>query len=151
MRLAIRYATRFLYAGPVWQSHNVLRACPVADERQRVLEYHVTTTPPSRVFSYVDYWGTRVDSFGVRRAHPRLEIVAEMLVETEAPTLPAWAAVLGCSEGMFEARVTRAAPDVARAGRRAAPALDRRARHCCCDEASSRMRTTTSSWCSASP
>jgi len=118
MRLAIRYATRFLYAGPVWQSHNVLRACPVADERQRVLEYRVTTTPPSRIFSYVDYWGTRVDSFGVRRAHPRLEVVAEMVVDTEAPALPAWAAAMVSGEGTADVAVTRAAlaaPDFARA------------------------------------
>jgi transglutaminase-like putative cysteine protease len=117
MRLAIRYATRFLYAGPVWQSHNVLRACPIGDERQRVLEYRVTTTPPSRIFSYVDYWGTRVDSFGVRRAHPRLEVVAETVVDSEAPALPAWAAAMVSGEETADVAVTRAAlaaPDFAR-------------------------------------
>ena len=94
MRLAIRYVTRFLYEGPVWQSHNTLRACPMNAENQRVIEYRVSTTPPSRVYSYLDYWGTRVDAFGVRPPHPRLEIVAEAVVETRAPRVPTWAADL---------------------------------------------------------
>ncbi len=92
MRLAIRYVTRFLYEGPVWQSHNTLRACPMDAGNQRVLEYRVTTSPPARVYSYLDYWGTRVDAFGVRPPHPRLEIVAEAVVETRPPSLPPWAA-----------------------------------------------------------
>jgi transglutaminase-like putative cysteine protease len=94
MRLAIRYVTRFLYEGPVWQSHNTLRACPMDGDNQRVLEYRVTTTPVARVYSYLDYWGTRVDAFGVRPPHPRLEIVAEAVVETRAPRVPEWAADL---------------------------------------------------------
>ena len=117
MRLAIRYATRFLYAGPVWQSHNALRACPVEDARQRVVDYRVTTTPPSRVYSYVDYWGTRVDAFGIRPPHPRLEVVADAVVETEAPALPPWASASpedAAPKGGVP-RAALAAPDFARA------------------------------------
>ncbi|HEY2389136.1 MAG TPA: transglutaminase family protein [Candidatus Binatia bacterium] len=111
MRLAIRYVTRFLYEGPVWQSHNTLRACPMDADNQRVIEYRVTTTPPSRVYSYLDYWGTRVDAFGVRPPHPRLEIVAEAVVETRAPSVPAWAVDLaGASDAAGGAlRCTRTA------------------------------------------
>jgi len=108
MRLAIRYATRFLYAGPVWQSQNVLRACPVDDTRQRVIEYRLATTPASRVYSYQDYWGTRVDSFGVRAPHPRLEVVADIVVETEPPALPHWALAAG-GDAPCSGSVTRAA------------------------------------------
>lgn len=115
MRLAIRYVTRFLYAGPVWQSHNVLRACPTDDDRQRVVEYRVTTTPPSRVYSYVDYWGTRVDAFGVRPPHPRLEVVADTVVDTEAPVLPAWAAETAAAADDRIPRAALAAPAFARA------------------------------------
>ena len=118
MRFDIRYLTCFSYPEAVRESHNVLRACPMSDPRQELLSYRVSTTPASRVFSYVDYWGTRVDSFGVRRAHPRLEVVAEMVVDTEAPALPAWAAAMASGEGTADAGVTRAAlaaPDFARA------------------------------------
>jgi transglutaminase-like putative cysteine protease len=82
VRLDIRYTTRFRYPSPVSESQNELRAAPASDERQQLLHYDVTTSPSSRVSSYADYWGTRVDTFGVRAAHDELEIVAEATVET---------------------------------------------------------------------
>lgn len=87
MRLDIRYATRFDYAHEVRESSNELRACPVSDDRQRLVSYRVTTTPTARVRSYVDYFGTRVDTFSVREPHQELEIVAEATVETRRPAL----------------------------------------------------------------
>ena len=84
MRLDIRYATTFSYDAPVRESQNELRACPATDARQALVHYHVTTTPSSRVTSYVDFWGTRVDTFGIRAPHDRLEVVAEATVETDA-------------------------------------------------------------------
>jgi transglutaminase-like putative cysteine protease len=84
VRLDIRYATRFDYGSPVTESQNELRACPASDDRQHLVHYHVTTVPSSRVTSYVDYWGTRVDTFGIRSAHDALEVVAEATVETAA-------------------------------------------------------------------
>lgn len=86
MRLDIHYRTRFRYPGPVYESQNELRACPATDEHQQRLYYHVTTTPSSRVQSYTDYWGTHVDTFGVRGPHVELEVMAEATVETAAPT-----------------------------------------------------------------
>jgi transglutaminase-like putative cysteine protease len=89
MRLDIRYATRFRYGGPVVESQNELRACPANDAHQQVVHYRVTTTPASRVHAYFDYWGTRVDTFGIGTAHESLEVVAAATVETlprAAPT-----------------------------------------------------------------
>lgn len=88
MRLDIRYVTRFRYGGPVVESQNELRACPATDEHQQLVHYHVTTSPASRVSSYVDYWGTHVDTFGVRAPHEALEVVAQATVETHERTLP---------------------------------------------------------------
>ncbi len=88
MRVDIRYVTSFRYPQPVYESQNELRACPANDERQQLLHYHVTTTPSSRVVSYVDYWGTRVDTFGVRPPHRELTVVAEANVETAAQSAP---------------------------------------------------------------
>jgi transglutaminase-like putative cysteine protease len=85
VRVDIRYTTRFRYSGPVSESQNELRACPANDERQQLVHYHVTTLPSSRVSSYLDYWGTRVDTFGVRAPHDVLEVVAEATVETAEP------------------------------------------------------------------
>jgi transglutaminase-like putative cysteine protease len=83
MRMDIRYVTRFDYAEAVRESQNELRACPVSDHHQQLLSYRVTTSPSSRILSTTDYWGTRVDAFGIRSPHGSLEIVAEAVVETQ--------------------------------------------------------------------
>jgi len=82
MRFDIKYLTSFSYPEAVRSSHNVLRACPMSDARQELLFYRVATTPASRVFSYVDYWGTRVDVFGIAVPHTRLEVLVEATVQT---------------------------------------------------------------------
>jgi len=71
----------------VRESQNELRAAPLSDVRQQLVSYRVTTTPASRVFSSTDYWGTRVDAFGVREPHTSLEVVAEAAVETRRTPL----------------------------------------------------------------
>ncbi|MGY6499724.1 MAG: transglutaminase family protein [Acidimicrobiales bacterium] len=86
MRFDIRYRTTFGYDGLVRESQNELRACPASDDRQQLVGYRVSTTPSSRVSSSIDYWGTRVDAFGIRAPHLSLEVVAEAAVETsQAP------------------------------------------------------------------
>jgi transglutaminase-like putative cysteine protease len=82
MRLDIRYATKFSYEQLVRESVNELRACPISDGRQQLISYRVTTSPSSRILSTWDYWGTRVDAFGVRVPHLELEILAEAVVDT---------------------------------------------------------------------
>lgn len=89
MKLEIRYRTRFHYDELVAESHNELRACPVDDGVQRLLDYRVTVAPAARVLSFVDAWGTRVDAFGIRRPHLAMEVLAEADVETAARPLPA--------------------------------------------------------------
>ncbi len=82
MRLNIRYLTRFDYTDPVHESQNELRACPATDLHQQLVHYDVTVSPSARVASYLDYWGTRVDTFGIRHRHDHLEVVAEATVDT---------------------------------------------------------------------
>lgn len=88
MRLDIRYVTRFDYGSPVVESQNELRACPANDAHQQVVHYRVTTNPASRVSSYLDYWGTRVDTFGIGASHHHLEVVAAATVETHERSAP---------------------------------------------------------------
>jgi transglutaminase-like putative cysteine protease len=90
VHLDIRYVTRFSYSGLVRESQNELRACPADDARQSLLSYRLTTSPPSRPSSFVDYWGTRVNAFGILDPHPALEIVVDASVVTRpAPLLSA--------------------------------------------------------------
>ena len=88
-RFDIRYTCRFVYDDLVRESQNELRVCPLTDEHQHLVSYRVQTSPASRVFSYTDWWGTRVDAFGVREPHLVLDVVAEATVETRPrPLLP---------------------------------------------------------------
>ncbi len=54
---------------------------PLNDASQTCIEFRLSINPHCRVFSYDEPGGT-VHYFGVRSAHPLLEIVAEALVET---------------------------------------------------------------------
>lgn len=82
MRFDIRYRLAFEYANVVRHSQNELRACPLTDEHQMLLSYRVTSSPTARVHSFTDYWGTRVDAYGIREPHVAVEVVAEAAVET---------------------------------------------------------------------
>lgn len=84
MLMVIDYTTEFDYPTPVWESQNVLRACPTEEPGQRRLWYRLELDPPARVASHVDAWGTRVDAFGVREPHTSLKVSARSAVETTA-------------------------------------------------------------------
>ena len=81
-RYDVIYRTRIHYDDVVRTSQNELRACPASDEHQQLVAYRVVTHPTSRVLSYQDYFGTRVDAFGIREPHVALEVTAEASVET---------------------------------------------------------------------
>lgn len=80
VRWEITHVSRFEYDAPVQESQNELRSCPISDDVQTLLHHRATTTPGARVQSYEDYWGTRVETFGVRGPHEALEVVAESAV-----------------------------------------------------------------------
>lgn len=81
-RYDIAYRTTIHYDDVVHGSQNELRACPASDDHQQLVAYRVTTHPAARVFSHHDYWGTRVDTFGIREPHVAMEVTAEATVET---------------------------------------------------------------------
>jgi transglutaminase-like putative cysteine protease len=81
-RYDVRYRTTITYDDVVWASQNELRSCPASDEHQQLVAYRVATHPAARVLSYTDYFGTRVDTFGIREPHVALELTAEASVET---------------------------------------------------------------------
>lgn len=82
VRYDITYRTSIVYDDVVRASQNEVRACPLSDDHQQLIAYRLTTHPSAGVLSYTDYFGTRVDTFGVREPHVSLEIRAEASVET---------------------------------------------------------------------
>lgn len=89
MRFEICYRMAFEYENVIRHSQNEVRACPVTDEHQLLLFYRFHSTPSARVHSFTDYWGTRVDSYGIREPHVAIEIRAESTVETRRRPLVA--------------------------------------------------------------
>ncbi len=87
MRFDIRYRTTFAYDDLVRESHNELRACPATDDYQQLISYRVNSAPSARVLAFHDYWGTRVDAFGIRTTHLSLEVTVEASVETRTRAL----------------------------------------------------------------
>lgn len=88
MHLAIRYVSHFRYPEPAWDSHNILRACPLTDAGQRLLDYRVDVEPRTVLTWHTDAWGTRVDTFAIRESHRELRVVARAEVETMARPQP---------------------------------------------------------------
>lgn len=88
MRIDLRYISRFTYYGTVRESHNALRACPATTGFQRLGTYRVRVEPAAQVLSFTDYWGTRVDTFGVDVDHTELSIIADASVTTGAAGEP---------------------------------------------------------------
>ena len=81
MILRATHRTLYSYSMPSIESHNEVRLMPLTDATQTCLEYRLRVNPHCKVFSYEEPGGT-VNYFGVRYAHPLLEIFAEALVET---------------------------------------------------------------------
>ncbi|MGQ0617597.1 MAG: transglutaminase family protein [Acidimicrobiia bacterium] len=88
MRFDIRYRCGFSYGELVRESQNEARVCPASDEGQQLVNYRMTARPSCRILSFTDYWGTRVDAFGVREPHLYLDVTAEASVETRHRRLP---------------------------------------------------------------
>jgi transglutaminase-like putative cysteine protease len=81
-RLRIVHRTQVRYQGPVRASYNEARMTPQAVPRQSVLNAEVRADIPVPIWTYTDYWGTRVSSFDIQAPHEELEILAQTTVET---------------------------------------------------------------------
>lgn len=100
MRYEVRYRCRFRYEEPAAESQNELRAAPSTDRGQHVLHARVTVEPSARVLTTTDYWGTRVDAFGVRQPHDRLEVTVDAAVEVADPPPPPAAAPMAATRDL---------------------------------------------------
>ncbi|MET0698565.1 MAG: transglutaminase family protein [Mycobacterium sp.] len=87
-RMRVVHATGYAYKSPVTASYNEARLTPRSDSRQNVILNRVETTPATRSYRYVDYWGTAVTAFDLHAPHTELEVTASSVVETDKPEKP---------------------------------------------------------------
>jgi transglutaminase-like putative cysteine protease len=87
-RVRVIHTTGYRYQSPVVQSYNEVRVTPRADRKQSVVVSRVETTPATRQYRYIDYWGTAVTSFDLHAPHTQLRIVGSSVVETSGVVEP---------------------------------------------------------------
>lgn len=88
-RLRVEHTTRVTYAGPVLASLNEARMTPPTLPTQVVHQSRVDVGPGFvPVWSYDDYWGTRVSVFDLPEEHDCLQVRAVSTVETSAAAAP---------------------------------------------------------------
>jgi transglutaminase-like putative cysteine protease len=103
-RLRISHITEVTYGGPVLTSFNEARMTPLTLPGQTTLEGRLSVGPGNvPVWTYSDYWGTRVSAFELPDPHDDLVIRALATVETSGP-VPArdslsWDAVQDAAAG----------------------------------------------------
>ena len=80
--MRVRHLTRFRYDGPVTDSSNEARLCPVSDPLQRCASFQLRIDPAAPIHTFHDFYQNRVDHFELHEAHTGLEIESQALVET---------------------------------------------------------------------
>lgn len=134
-RLRVRHVTGYRYGGKVTQSYNEARMLPVSGDGQFVLASNLEISPISSSHGYVDYWGTRVNSFEILTPHEELSLTATSLVEVQRATHPApglsWAdlapaarASVDTVEQLQQTRLTEPADEVRDIAKAAAADLE---------------------------
>lgn len=88
-RMRVVHATGYAYESPVTASYNEVRLTPRSDSRQNVIVNRIETTPATRSYRYVDYWGTLVTAFDLHAPHLELKVTSSSVVETDRPEKPA--------------------------------------------------------------
>jgi len=85
MFYSIRHVTKFQYTGPVSESMMEVRMHPRSEMNQRCLTFLLSVSPRTTVTSYRDYLANTIYHFDVPGLHSQLIIVAEALVDVQAP------------------------------------------------------------------
>lgn len=82
-RLRVVHETGFRYDGEVSASYNEARMLPATGGHQFVLSSQLEISPKAPVYSYQDYWGSRVSAFELLTPHKQLSLKATSLVEVQ--------------------------------------------------------------------
>lgn len=134
-RLRVRHVTGYRYGGAVTQSYNEARMLPGSGDGQFVLASGLEISPMSSSHGYVDYWGTRVNSFEILTPHEELSLTATSLVEVQRAThtepgltweelAPAAQSGVGTVEQLQQTPLTEPPEEVVAIARAAAADLD---------------------------
>jgi transglutaminase-like putative cysteine protease len=83
-RMAIRHTTTTRYAGEVFASYNEVRLTPPDTASQTAIDQRIEIEPLSRLYTYVDYWGTIVHTFDVHDPHTELVVTGHSVTDTSA-------------------------------------------------------------------
>jgi transglutaminase-like putative cysteine protease len=82
MILEIQHETHLAYTEPVTESIAEMRMEPVSDSEQSCRSFHLSVSPPTGVFRFVDGFGNRVHHFNVLTPHLEMRVLAASVVET---------------------------------------------------------------------
>jgi transglutaminase-like putative cysteine protease len=80
--LRLRHYTRFDYHGPVEDSFNDVRLCPLSDSLQSCQMFSLRLDPATAIYTYRDFYLNRVDHFELPFRHEWLAVEAESRVAT---------------------------------------------------------------------
>lgn len=88
MKYQITHTTKYTFSEPVPVCHNELRLTPRQDSRQRCESHRLIITPePEDLRERVDYFGNRLTSFTILKAHRGLNVSAVTRLDV-APVSP---------------------------------------------------------------
>ena len=82
-QLRVVHRTGYSYPGGAVASYNEARMTPQSSHEQVVLHTRVDITPTPWMYSYTDYWGTRVTAFEVHERHDELGVVSTSTVDVD--------------------------------------------------------------------
>ncbi len=85
MYYTIRHTTRFRYSTPISESIMEVRIQPRSEGNQYCLDFQLRTSPRSNIMNYRGEFGNRVHHFDIPNSHNQLTIIAEALVDINAP------------------------------------------------------------------
>src|ERR1700726_4030115 len=85
MFYAIRHFTSYRYSRSVWQSMMEVRMHPRSEGNQRCFVFQLSVNPRARIFGYTDSYGNLGHHFDLPSRHDQLTIIADALVNIEAP------------------------------------------------------------------
>ena len=92
MLLHVLHQTRYAYTPKVKTAQHMAHLMPVHNARQQLLQHRLDVRPgPAQRSETVDVYGNTRAFFSLQSAHEALEVLAESVVSTASPPLPACA------------------------------------------------------------
>ena len=123
MRYQIEHISRYTYSTPVQRCAMSLCLEPCTYANQRLVDFHVSTTPDASLIEEMDVFGNAKHSFTINRMHENLEVVAHSTVHKDPSNAPpvrlgpgaweevhSWAGDYACWEFMQPTSLTRPSP-----------------------------------------